>query len=189
MTYLNFGRTSQIRTGDLYHVKAKRTPRDTVKHVRSYQPMHASASNREDQRRQSHHSNRNARCRPSSRFQRHFGLRGRVRCGPSSRACPVNHPISTRTLQRLDRMSHSNPDARFGRGVPQAAVPIWSAPHDGDSGRNRDAVTGKAWPCQYRLRAPSTRAYTALSARGDTLPCSGSATGSAGQIPARPCPS
>ena len=27
MTYLNFGRTSQIRTGDLYHVKASVTQR------------------------------------------------------------------------------------------------------------------------------------------------------------------
>jgi len=30
MTYLNFGRTSQIRTDDLYHVKALATHQDTL---------------------------------------------------------------------------------------------------------------------------------------------------------------
>jgi hypothetical protein len=40
-------------------------------------------------------------------------------------------------------------DDRFGRGVSQVATPIWIAPHDGDPGRNRDAVTGSAGLCQH----------------------------------------
>jgi hypothetical protein len=42
-----------------------------------------------------------------------------------------------------------NADDRFGRGVSQVATPIWIAPHDGDPGRNRDAVTGSAGLCQH----------------------------------------
>jgi hypothetical protein len=34
-----FGRTSQIRTGDLYHVKALATHRDTLGHVEKYHAL------------------------------------------------------------------------------------------------------------------------------------------------------
>jgi len=39
MAYLNFGRTSQIRTGDLYHVKARTTRHDTLGHVEKYHAL------------------------------------------------------------------------------------------------------------------------------------------------------
>src|SRR6056297_1366106 len=63
-----------------------------------------------------------------------------------------------------------NADDRFRRGVSQVATPIWIDSHDGDPGRNRDAVTGSAGLCQHSLRTPSTRADPALPTRQTHYP-------------------
>ena len=81
-----------------------------------------------------------------------------------------------------------NADDRFRRGVSQVATPIWIASHDGDPGRNRDAVTGSAGLCQHSLRTPSTRADPALPTRRNTLPRPLRPTGPAGEITTRSCP-
>lgn len=89
---------------------------------------------------------------------------------------------------RADLISNSSFTARFGRGIPQATTPIWFVPHHGDPRRNHHVGTRQRWPQQNCLRAPSTRADTALPASRSALPCPGGPTGPAGQIPARPCP-
>ena len=89
---------------------------------------------------------------------------------------------------RANLISNSSFTARFGRGITQATTPIWFVPHHGDPRRNHHVGTRQGWPQQNCLRAPSTRADTALPARQSALPRPCGPTGSAGQIPARACP-
>ena len=88
---------------------------------------------------------------------------------------------------RADLISNSSFTARFGRGITQATTPIWFVPHHGDPRRNHHVGTKQGWPQQNCLRAPSTRADTALPARRSALPRLSGTPGPTGQIPARPC--
>ena len=71
---------------------------------------------------------------------------------------------------RANLISNSSFTARFGRGITQATTPIWFVPHHGDPRRNHHVGTRQGWPQQNCLRAPSTRANSAIPTCRETLP-------------------
>lgn len=56
--------------------------------------------------------------------------------------------LAETTVHGPELMSYSSFAARFGRGIPQAAVPIWFVPQDGYLRRNYHVGTKQGWPWQ-----------------------------------------